>query len=162
VPEREVGKLRVGNKARIEVDAFGNASFEGHVARIGPVLDASTRSATVEVEIANPDGGLKAEMFVRVLLDLGNTRPAVLIPREALVYRGQQAGVYLNQSETPIFMPVDTGLTVDQEVEVSSLKPGTSIVARGASMLRQGDKIRIVEEKNASSGAQPATSAQVN
>ena len=122
VPEREVGKLRVGNKATIEVDAFGNTSFAGRVARIGPVLDPSTRSATVEVEIPNPDAGLKAEMFVRVMLDLGSTRPAVLIPREALVYRGQQAGVFLDQSGTPVFIPVDTGLTVDSEVEVSSLQ----------------------------------------
>jgi RND family efflux transporter MFP subunit len=149
VPEREVGKLRVGNKATIEVDAFGNTSFAGRVARIGPVLDPSTRSATVEVEIPNPDAGLKAEMFVRVMLDLGSTRPAILIPREALVYRGQQAGVYLDQSGTPVFIPVDTGLTVDSEVEVSSLKPGTRIIARGATMLREGDRIRIVEGKDA-------------
>lgn len=160
VPEREVGKLRVGNKATIEVDAFGNARFAGRVARIGPVLDASTRSATVEVEIPNPDGGLKAEMFVRVLLDLGSTRPAVLIPREALVYRGQQAGVYLNQSGTPVFVPVDTGTAIDGEIEVSSLKPGTSIVARGATMLREGDRIRIVDGQDTSGGAQAASSVQ--
>ena len=146
VPEREVGKLRVGNKATVEVDAFGNRRFLGRVARIGPVLDASTRSATVEVEIPNPDGGLRAEMFVRVTLDLGTTRPAVLIPREALVYRGQQAGVYLNQAGTPVFMPVDPGLTVDAEVEVSPLKEGTTVIARGASMLREGDKIRISDD----------------
>lgn len=159
VPEREVGKLRVGNKATIEVDAFGNARFAGRVARIGPVLDASTRSATVEVEIPNPDGGLKAEMFVRVMLDLGSTRPAVLIPREALVYRGQQAGVFLNQSGTPVFMPVDTGLTVDHEVEVSSVKAGTIVIARGATMLREGDKIRVVEGKDVNVSLQEASSA---
>jgi len=158
VPEREVGKLRVGNRATIEVDAFGNTRFAGRVARIGPVLDASTRSATVEVEIPNPDGGLRAEMFVRVMLDLGSTRPAVLVPREALVYRGQQAGVYLNQSGTPVFMPVDTGLTVDDEVEVSSVKAGTSVIARGASMLREGDRIRIIESKGAGTNTQEASS----
>ncbi len=149
VPEREVGKLRVGNKATIEVDAFGDKEFAGHVARIAPVLDVSTRSATVEVEISNPDGRLRAEMFARVVLDLGTTRPAVLIPREALVYRGQQAGVYLSQSGSPVFTPVDTGLGVDNEIEVLPLKAGTTVIARGATMLREGDKVRIVEGKEA-------------
>jgi len=145
VPEREVRKLQVGNRATIQVDAFGDRKFEGRVARIGPVLDPATRSATVEVEIPNRDGGLKAEMFARVMLDLASTRPAVLIPREALVYRGQQPGVYVLESKRPVFRTIETGLTQGEDVEVlTNLRLGTSIVAHGASMLTEGDQIRIV------------------
>jgi len=148
VPEREVGKLRVGNKAHIEVDAFGDRSFAGRVARIGPVLDAATRSATVEVEIPNPEGGLRAEMFARVKLDLESTRQTVLIPREGLVYRGQQPGVYINQNGRPEFRPIETGLTIGEDVEVqSNLDAGASIITRGASMLREGDQIRVAGKK---------------
>lgn len=145
VPEREIRKLRVGNRATIQVDAFGDSKVFGRVARIGPVLDVATRSASVEVEIPNPDGGLKAEMFARVTLDLASTRPAVLIPREALVYRGQQPGVYVLESKRPVFRLVETGLTQGEDVEVlANLAAGTTVIARGASMLNEGDQIRIV------------------
>ncbi|MCL6505439.1 MAG: efflux RND transporter periplasmic adaptor subunit [Bryobacteraceae bacterium] len=144
VPEREVGKLRVGNQAVVHVDAFGDRSFSGRVARIGPVLDAATRSATIEIEIANPEYLLKAEMFARVELDLGSTRQAVLIPREALVYRGQQPGVYLLDGNRPVFRPIETGLTQGDHVEVlSNLAPGVTLVGRGASMLTEGDRIVV-------------------
>jgi RND family efflux transporter MFP subunit len=144
VPEREVAKLRVGNKAIVNVDAFGSRSFTGHVARIGPVLDAATRSAAVEVEIPNPDSGLKAEMFARVRLDLATQRPAVLIPREALVYRGTQPGVYLVQQNRPVFKMIETGLTEGEDVEVlTNLEAGAEIVTRGASMITEGDQIRV-------------------
>jgi len=144
VPERDVGKLRVGNRALVRVDAFGDREFTGRVARIAPVLDAATRSANIEIEIPNPGGLLKAEMFARVELDLGTTREAVLIPREALVYRGAQAGVYLIKGDRPEFQPIETGLTQGGKVEVlANLQPGTEIVGQGSAMLSEGDRIRI-------------------
>jgi RND family efflux transporter MFP subunit len=145
VPEREVGKLRVGNQAVVHVDAFGDQGFNGRVARIGPVLDAATRSATIEIEIHNPEELLKAEMFARVELDLASTRQAVLIPREGLVYRGQQPGVYLIEKDRPIFRAIETGLTEGDQVEVlANLEPGTVIIGRGASMITEGDHIVVV------------------
>ncbi|MEX2263729.1 MAG: efflux RND transporter periplasmic adaptor subunit [Bryobacteraceae bacterium] len=155
VPEREVGKLRVGNQATVTMDAFGEQKYFGRVARISPVLDAATRSAMVEVEVPNPDGALKAEMFARVMLDLASTRQAVTIPREALVYRGQQPGVYVLQGDRPVFRNVETGMTQGREVEITAnLEAGTTIVSRGASMLGEGDRIRIADGAENAQGAE--------
>ncbi len=144
VPERNVGKLSVGNSAEVRVDAIPGQDFEGHVARIAPVLDAATRSAVIEIDIANPQTVLKAEMFARIALDLGTMREATLIPRDGLVYRGQQPGVYIIEGDSPqpIFQVIETGMSRDDQVEVlANLDAGTRIVGRGATMLRDGDRI---------------------
>lgn len=144
VPERNVGKLRVGNLAKVFVDAIPGREFTGRVARIAPVLDAATRSAVIEIDIPNGDLILKAEMFARIGLDLGSTRAATLIPRDGLVYRGQQPGVYIveGDSQRPVFRVIETGLTREDQIEVlANLDPGTRIVGRGATMLRDGDRI---------------------
>lgn len=155
VPEQEVGKLRVGTRARVEVDAFSEQMFEGRVARIAPVLDAATRSATVEVEIPNRDNRLKAEMFARVTLDLGAMRPAVLIPRDGLVYRGTQPGVFISDHGRSSFRAIETGQTMGADVEVlANLNPGTRIVTRGSAMLREGDQLKVVEGETAKKGAE--------
>lgn len=152
VPERQLSKLRVGTTAQIEVDALPGAVVKGRVARISPVLDPATRTALVEVEIPNPNATLKAEMFARVTLDLASTRKAILIPREGLVYRGSQPGVYVMQGERPVFRAIETGATEGGEVEVlANLSPGTAIVTRGATMLTEGDAIRVAG-KEASKG----------
>jgi RND family efflux transporter MFP subunit len=156
VPERAISKLRVGNRAVVTIDAFGDQAFEGRVARVAPVLDAATRSALVEVEIPNRTGQLKAEMFARVKLDLGSTRDAVVVPRDALVYRGQQAGVFVVESRRPVFRSVETGSTHGDQVEVvANLEPGTTVVNRGAAMIEEGDQIRIVGEREAETKPQP-------
>lgn len=145
VPERSVGKLRVGTPAEVRVDAIPDKVFRGTVARIAPVLDAATRSATIEIDIANPERLLRAEMFVRIDLDLGTMREANLISRDSLIYRGIESGVFLlDEQDRPVFQAVETGVnTEDDRVEVINLAPGTRIVGRGATMLREGDVIRI-------------------
>ena len=146
VPERDVGKLRIGNQAQVRVDAFGDREFSGRVARIAPVLDAATRSAMIEIEIANPGNLLKAEMFARVQLDLASTREAVLLPREALVYRGAQPGVYLIKENRPEFRPIETGLAEGGQIEVlGNLDPGTLVVGRGSTMISDGARISVVD-----------------
>jgi RND family efflux transporter MFP subunit len=150
VPEKELSKLRVGSRAMVAVDAFGDTHYEGKVARISPVLDAATRTALVDVEIANPSGALKAEMFARVKLDIANIRNAVLVPRDALVYRGSQAGVYVLDAKKPVFRAVEIGMVQGSDVEVTANLPsGATVVDRGAAMIQEGDQIRIVPTKDA-------------
>ncbi len=146
VPERDVGKLRIGNAADVSVDAIPDKVFHGVIARIAPVLDPATRSALIEIDILNPERTLKAEMFARIQLDLGTMREATLIPRDGLVYRGQQSGVYVVEGDTdrPVFRAIETGMTLDNAVEVlANLNIGDTIVGRGATMLRDGDRITV-------------------
>lgn len=154
VPERNVGRLRVGTPAEVRVDAIPDQIFRGKVARIAPVLDAATRSASIEIDIANPDRILRAEMFVRIDLDLGTTRQANLIPRDSLIYRGIESGVFLlDEEDRPVFQSVEIGVnTEDDRVEVLNLAPGTRIIGRGATMLREGDQIRIAGEQTPAAG----------
>jgi len=65
-----------------------------------------------------------------------------LIPREGLVYRGTQPGVYVIEGDRPTFRAIETGLTVAGDVEVlANLAPGVKIAGRGASMIQEGDRV---------------------
>ena len=161
VPERSLGRMRVGNQAQVFVDAIPDREFHGRVARIAPVLDAATRTAFVEIDIPNPEGFLKAEMFVRVQLDLGTTRQATLIPREGLVYRGQQPGVYIIEGNTPTFRAIETGLTREDQVEVlANLMAGTKIAGRGASMIQEGDRVSTQQPQTPAKTAESPAPAE--
>jgi RND family efflux transporter MFP subunit len=160
VSESDIGKMRVGSAATVRVDAMPGEAFLGRIARISPVLDAATRTANVEIEIPNPGMALRAEMFVRVEMNLESTRQAVLIPREGLVYRGDSSGVYVVEDGKQAFRYVETGLTQDQDVEVTgNLQAGTIVIAKGASMLREGDRIDIVSGPGRGQGGNRGTRA---
>jgi RND family efflux transporter MFP subunit len=145
VPERDIDKVQVGNPARIIVDAIGGEEFEGQVVRISPLLDSQTRTAQVEIELPNPSGRLKAEMFARVDLNLTTQREALLIPRDALVYRSNRPGVFVVETNVVRFQPIETGLTEGGRIEVlAGLTEKETVVTRGANLLKNGDSVEVV------------------
>jgi RND family efflux transporter MFP subunit len=145
VPERDINQIQVGNLARVVVDAVPGEELAGRVVRISPILDAQTRTAPVEIEVANTSERLKAEMFARVDLNLTTERPALLIPRDALVYRGARPGVFVVESDVARFQVIETGLAMEGRIEVrSGLSEGMTVVTRGANLLKNGDTVQIL------------------
>ncbi|HWP83763.1 MAG TPA: efflux RND transporter periplasmic adaptor subunit [Terriglobia bacterium] len=144
VPEEHVGNLQVGNRTLVSIDALGGQTFQGRVSRIAPLLDAATRSGLVQVEIANPGGRLKAEMSARILMEMGTEHRAVVVPRDAVVMRGQQTGVNVLEGDRVRFQLIETGISTPQGVEViAGLKPGTTIVTRGSQGLQDGARVLV-------------------
>ena len=98
--EKDLKQIGVGNSARVEVDAFPGESFMGRIARVSPVLDPATRTAAIEVEIANDQYRLKPGMYARVGI-ITETHPnALVVPANAIVDANGTRGVYLSPSTT--------------------------------------------------------------
>ena len=144
VPEERLAGLRVGNRAFVSLDAMPGRPIEGRVARISPILDPATRSGSVQVEIPNPDGQLKAEMSARIQMEMGGQRTALLVPREAIVMRGDQQGVNLLDDGHARFQPVETGISTDKGVEITKgLSVGMKVITRGTQGLQDGAAVEL-------------------
>ncbi len=145
VVESAIQRVRMGLPAEIAVDAYPDRIYEGTVTRITPFLNPETRSADVEIEIANPDNTLKPGMFARVKIDARISRDALSIPRSALLTRGSQKGVFLlTEDMVTVFQFIEIGQIKGNVVEViEGLEEGVEVVNAGASNLNEGDRVRI-------------------
>src|SRR6266850_1855592 len=94
--EKDLKQIGVGDMARVEVDAFPGESFMGRIARLSPVLDPSTRTAPIEVEIANDQYRLKPGMYARVGIVTDSHPNALVVPTKAVVDASGTRGVYLS------------------------------------------------------------------
>ena len=63
--ESDLPWIRYGQHVQFTTEAYQGEEFEGMIVFIDPVLDPKTRTAKVRVNVANPDGKLKPEMFAR-------------------------------------------------------------------------------------------------
>ena len=144
VVETAIQRVRIGLTAEIAVDAYPDRIYEGTVTRITPFLNPETRSADVEIEIANPDNTLKPGMFARVKIDSKISRDALSIPRSALLTRGSQKGVFLlTEDMATVFQIIEIGQIKGNVVEVTKgLEEGVEVVNAGASNLNEGDRVR--------------------
>ena len=83
--ERDVKRVSAGTPAEVEVDAFPGEKFNGKVSRVAPVFDPATRTAEMEIEVANTDFRLKPGMYARVQLTVETKADALTVPRNAVV-----------------------------------------------------------------------------
>ncbi len=98
--EQDLPMVRVGQTAEVELDAFPGERFKGEVSFIYPTLTAATRTAKVRVELDNPDGKLKANMFAVVQLSADMARGEILsVPDSAILDTGKRQTVLVERGE---------------------------------------------------------------
>jgi RND family efflux transporter MFP subunit len=140
--EKDLKQIRVGDVARVEVDAFPGEDFMGRIARVSPVLDPATRTAAIEVEISNDQYRLKPGMYARVGIITESHRDALVVPTNALVDANGTRGVYLAVNQVAEFRPLKLGIEGNDHTEVlDGLSEGDRVVTTGAAGLRNGDPI---------------------
>ena len=95
VPERELRTLRADQKVVMQVDSIPGESFEGHIQRISPVVDAATGTFRVTCEFRDESGRLKSGMFGRLEIVYANHVDVPAIPRAALVEEDGETAVFV-------------------------------------------------------------------
>jgi Cu(I)/Ag(I) efflux system membrane fusion protein len=72
--ESDLHWLRYGQEVQFRTETYPGEVFKGKIAFIDPVLDPKTRTAKIRVNLENPEGKLKPQMFVRAVVQskIGN------------------------------------------------------------------------------------------
>lgn len=146
VPEREMSKLRVGQPASLTVDAVSNAEFTGRIARVSPVVDPTTGTIKVTVEVRDPSRQLKAGMFGRVNIVHDVHTNTLLVPKGAVIAEDAESAVFVVQDSVAYRKLVKTGYVNGANIEVlEGLKAGEKIVTTGQGSLKDSSKVEIVK-----------------
>jgi multidrug efflux pump subunit AcrA (membrane-fusion protein) len=145
VIERDYPKVTIGQQAVITTDAYPGRSFAGSITRIAPLLKESSRQARLEVEVPNPDLTLKPGMFVRARVEFAKHENATLIPLPALVKRNNKDGVFIADTKNlkARFVPVTTGITNGEIVEVTEPQISGLVITMGNHLLEDGSDITL-------------------
>ena len=137
VPEASASLVTVGDPARVRL-ASGGRVWDGDVVALGAALDPQARTLPARIRIANPDGALRAGMFVDVTLSSDRGRDDVVVPAAAVQRVGDKRVVF-----TPIggdrFQSHDIATGVEQQdsVEVRhGLHAGDEVVTQGSFELK--------------------------
>jgi len=157
VVEKDLRRISAGLAAEVGVDAYPGEQFMGKVARVAPVLDPATRTAQIEVEIANPQGRLKPGMYANVRFTVDQRPKTLVVPTNAVVEWEGKRGVFVpGDGDTATFHPITLGLQDQKHTEVASgLAEGDRVITTGAASLREGDRIVLAgqSENGASNGS---------
>jgi Cu(I)/Ag(I) efflux system membrane fusion protein len=137
--ESDLALLRAAQEVELQAEAYPGETFKGTIAFIEPVLDPMTRTVNVRVEVPNPAGRLKPEMFVhaqvQAQVDSANGVAPLIIPASAPLVTGKRAVVYVAVPERDgVFEGRDVVLgsrAGDYYVVKEGLSEGERVVTRG-------------------------------
>jgi Cu(I)/Ag(I) efflux system membrane fusion protein len=100
VAESDLPAIKVGTRATVTVRAYAAEPVEGEVTFIYPHLRAETRTARVRIEVPNPDGRLKVDMYADVMFQTGTDEaPAIAVPASAIIDSGVRQVVLVAKGE---------------------------------------------------------------
>ncbi len=135
VDESDIGKVYLGQRARIKVESFKDKTFDGKVTKISPMGVEKDNVTTFEVRasIQNPGGELKAEMTANAEIILEEHKNVLQIPEGAILYdKDKKASVEMPDpkgKEGKNKVAVNIGISNGAKTEVlSGLKEGDQVV----------------------------------
>jgi RND family efflux transporter MFP subunit len=130
VPEREAAAVRVGHLVRLTIEGDPTV-YGGRVVRLAPIVQELNRTLTVEAEVPNDRGALRAGAFARVEIVTDAAQPVVTVPASALVVFAGVEKVLVVRGGKTAELRVQTGRRLGEEIEiVEGLKRGEAVVDR--------------------------------
>jgi membrane fusion protein, heavy metal efflux system len=134
VRESDAAAVSVGHEISVNVIALPGYLLTARINYVAAAIDPTTRRLLVRATIDNKEGRLKPEMFANVTIYSPGDRPAVAVPKQALIYKGDQVRVWVARDDKSIEpRQIKTGLVNGEFVEVTAnLQPGERIVTRGS------------------------------
>ena len=145
VSEAAAARLRVGARVPVEIEAAEVRTF-GVVEAVVPASRPPVTGFKVNVVLSRPSPAVISGMTATVLVPSDDPDAAagtrLLVPRDALVRRGQMVGVFLVEGATARLRWVRAGLEEGDAVEVlSGLKVGDRVVVGAGDSLTDGQRI---------------------
>ena len=135
VDEADIGRVQLGQPARIRVETFRDKVFNGKVTQISPmgVEKDNVTNFEVRVSIDNPGKELKANMTANAEIVLEEHPNSLLLPEVAIVYDGEKhpfvdlvdAGAKNGRRRVPVKLGVGNGTRIQV---LDGLKEGDRVV----------------------------------
>jgi len=172
VDETSIPSVKLGQEAKVRIDAYPNKTFQGDVTEVGgsPILAATGATNTairflVKVQIKDPPPAVKPGLSVQADILTGFRPQALVVPIQALVVRDREKkpgeaasgaprdeeGVFLMDGGKARFQAIQTGLLGELSLEVASgLRGGETLIVgpfKALRALKPGDPVKVEKPK---------------
>lgn len=139
VYEQDLSLVNIGDEITFTTPAISGKEFASKVVFIDPVINPSTRTASVRLEVPNSHKTLKPDMFITGKLFSKNEERSsqLFVPKSAVLWTGERSVVYVKQQGTDIptfeYREVELGESNGNKYAVNKgLKSGEEVVTNGA------------------------------
>ena len=143
VPGIHLHKIRLGQPARVRIEALRQTTLRGTVTAVSPEADPKARTFPVKIAIPSRNGSIRAGMVASVSFAPARPRHVTIVPKDALVEQDRGWVVFVvgdDQRVSPVPVRLGEGAGAWSEV-LGAIEPGDTVVTRGNERLRAGQSV---------------------
>ena len=156
LPERYVSHIQIHEPVTATFDGLPEFEARGRVFSLVAQADRTARTFPVKVEIPNPALAIKSGMVSRVRFQVDRPHRGIVIPKDALVLRGDKEFVFRVNEGMVEQIPVTAVLHVDNLVEIEGpVQAGMDVVVEGNERLFPGQPVRVLDAPGETPGNTP-------
>lgn len=153
VPDLTLQNFKLGDTLTMTTDAVPGTEFTGHISRISPAADQSSRVFDVEVTIPNPQGLLKPGMIASMSVkEMVATTEIPIVPLTAITRSKSDPNAYAvlvveeaGGKHVARIRNVTLGESYGNSVAVNSgVKPGEIVITTGVTQVADGEEVRVM------------------
>jgi HlyD family secretion protein len=142
VNQADINGLAVGQRVRVGLDAYPDLSFDGRIAQVSPIgllstLSPKVRVYAVLVDINGTHPNLMPDLTASLDVELGRTRAALVIPRDAIRHDKDRATVQVKRGSSFEEQAVTIRGMSFHEAAVEGVDEGVVVVRNVASRVNQ-------------------------
>ncbi len=167
LPERDVVGLAPGQPARVHPESEVGQALPGRIREISPVVDPTTGTVKVTVQVPSPRRAppgattVRPGSFARVIIETGRREDAVLAPKRAVIQSGGSAHVFVVEDGRAVRRVVALGVELDApggalvelvDEDGDGIRPGARLVVAGMGSLTAGDPVEVLNLPTKSAG----------
>ena len=141
VPQTDIAQITVGDQ--VSVDVAGAGKRAGIVSRIASITSSTARTFDVEVTVPNPERTLRAGMSVEATIDVGFQPAFGMSPAHLSVAGDGSLTAKISEDGIVRVVTVDLVRSGVEQVFVSGLSDGDTLLTFGQAFVEAGDAVRI-------------------
>jgi multidrug efflux system membrane fusion protein len=149
VPENRLEEVRNSRQLSVKFWALPNLVITGKIREVAPMADPMSRTYTMRISLLVPPPELKLGMTAQVTATDAGKTGTVDLPLAAVYQTGKTPAVWVVKNRAVYLRPIKIGEFGDDQVQVlEGLEAGDIVVTAGVHRLRQGQKVRLEDDRN--------------
>ena len=145
ISEKDISKIKEGQKVSLEIDAFPEEKFRGEVVSKGVAVDQISKTLEVKIEILQSEVDIPIGVFARGDILVKTNQNALIVPSSALTRKKTGIYVYVIEEGIARQKEVVLGIIQDERVEIlDGLSEEEEIVVLGNQELEDGLKVNVL------------------
>ncbi len=145
IDETLLGRLKVGQKAKIVFRSDPEAELPGKIARISPQVDSETRELLIDVTVDHLPQSWAVGQRAEVYIETDYKENAIVIPQRVVVWRQQQPGVFVIDNGRTYWRKIVLGIEGKENVEVAKgLQLDQAVLIPSSKLPRDGRAVKAI------------------